>query len=216
MPESKGQHKPNWALVTSNMALAQDARTGGYLYVADLLVMHAFSSFPSDSPKVALFTTIVFLLVALAREVILRQMKKNNFNPWTLTKWFMFASTLGTATMAFRSIAVFELYGMTNINSYICFLGLTTFATGMITSFRSNKYILYSQILITVAPGALFLLLTPSDSFRVFAVILFFFSPFILYQGALSSRNWTELERTKSTLEDERNQLKTFVDEIPG
>ncbi|MEI8027739.1 MAG: hypothetical protein WCI18_15430 [Pseudomonadota bacterium] len=210
MPMDTKLNRPDWRLVTSNMALAQDALSGGYLYIFDLLVMHLFSPFRKDSPGVALFTTVAFLMVAIGRAIILKQMKLGLRDPWTLAKLFFLISTLGTATMAFRSIVVFQLYGMTNITGYICFLGLTTFATGMITSFRSNKYLLFSQIITVLIPGSISLLLSSDQHSKIFAVILMFFTVFILYQGNISYRNWTDLARAKASLEAEKNQLKTY------
>jgi len=216
MSKSTKINRQNGRLLASNLALSQDARTGGYLYVFDLIIMHVFSSFQKDSPRVALFTTFSFIFVAVGRSIVLNQMKLGQRNPWTLIKWFFLISTLGTAAMGFRSTIVFRLYGMTNLNSYICFLGLTTFATGMIASFRSNQYLLFSQIMCTLVPGIIYLLFTTDHSSRAFAAILLFFSVFILYQGYLSYRNWSDLERAKFSIEAEKNQLKTFVDEIPG
>lgn len=216
MPIDTKRNIPDWRLVASNTALAQDALSGGYLYLFDLIVMHLFSSLQKDSPRVALFTTVAFVMVAVGRSIILKQMKLGLRKPWTLTKLFFLVSTLGTATMAFRSTIVFELYGMTNITGYICFLGLTTFATGMITSFRSNKYLLFSQIVTLLIPGSISLLISSDQPSKIFAIILILFTLYILYQGNLTYKNWIDLERTKTYLEAERNQLKTFVDEIPG
>ncbi len=203
-------------VATSNKALAQDAKSGSYLYIFDIAVMSLFSPFLKDSPGVAIFTTVAFLMVALGRLILLHQMKVGSRDPWALMKLFFLVSTLGTATMAFRSHVVFELYGMTSVNGYICFIGLTTFATGMIISFRSNRYLLSSQILIVLIPGSVSLFLSSVPQSKTFALILLFFALFILYQGNSTYKNWSDLERTKFSLEAEKNQLRTFVDEIPG
>lgn len=207
---------PNSRLPEVNLSLSEDAKTGGLLYVIDLVAMYSLTKFSTDFPKISLFVSLTFTSVAVLRFIILRKMALQQGSAKWLYLAFFSICGFASLTMGLRSIAVFNQYSILGISGFICYLGLTTFTTGMTTSFRANFLLLSTQITLTLLPGTLYLLLSATEGSFKFGAILGCFMLYILYQGKLSYKNWNDLSIAKQTLEADRNQLITFVDEIPG
>ena len=199
-----------------NRSLSEDAKTGGFFYILDLTIMYLLTDFSTNFPKESILIAVSFVSTAIIRFTILKKMATTEEKATKLFFLFFLTCSIASFTMGMRSIASFSKFSVLGVSGFVCYLGLTTFTTGMITSFRANFLLMSSQITLTLLPGTLYLLLAPVDGGTKFGAILGLFLLYILYQGALSYKNWSDLSYAKQTLTADRGQLITFIDEIPG